>query len=124
MKTLTVISPVYNEVDVIEQFYNELKAELNMLDGYDSKIIFVLDRSPDGTLHVLRKIAAQDPSVQVVSLSSRFGHQMSLLAGIDHADADAVIMMDCDLQHPPTLIHQMIYEFEKGYDCSPRLWCS
>jgi glycosyltransferase involved in cell wall biosynthesis len=113
MKTLTVISPVYNEVDGIEQFYQELKKVLKPLK-YDAKILFVLDRGTDGTLDVLRKIANKDPSVQVLALSSRFGHQMSLLAGIDHTHSDVAIMMDSDLQHPPQLIPLMIEEFEKG----------
>ncbi len=111
--SLTIISPVFNEVDVIEHFYKELKTVLTPLK-YTSKILFVLDKSSDGTIDVLKKIAHQDPSVQILSLSSRFGHQMSLLAGIDHADADMAIMMDCDLQHPPELIPKMIEEFEKG----------
>lgn len=115
MKRLAVISPVFNEVAVIEHFYNELKGVLKTLN-YESKILFVLDRSSDGTIDVLRKLAKEDPSVQVLALSTRFGHQMSLLAGIDHADADLAIMMDCDLQHPPQLIPQMIQEFEKGKD--------
>lgn len=113
MKTLTVISPVYNEVETIEAFYKELKEVLSSI-GYQSQILFILDKSTDGTLKKLKAIASNDSSVQILALSSRFGHQMSLLAGINHADADAVIMMDCDLQHPPQIIPQMIKAFEKG----------
>jgi len=117
MKTLTIIAPVYNEEEVIERFYTVLKAELDQIkERYDSKILFVMDRGTDGTINVLKKIATSDPSVQVLALSSRFGHQMSLLAGIDHADSDAVVMMDSDLQHPPELIASMLQEFEKGTD--------
>lgn len=117
MKTLTVISPVYNEEDVIESFYRRLSYELLRLsESYESKILFVVDRSPDRTLDILKKVAKNDDSVQILALSSRFGHQMSLLAGIDHVDADVVIMMDCDLQHPPELIPKMLAEHEKGYD--------
>jgi dolichol-phosphate mannosyltransferase len=65
----------------------------------------------------LRGIAARDPEVQVIALSSRFGHQMSLLAGIDHADdADAIVMMDSDLQHPPEIIPKLIAAYESGND--------
>ena len=117
MKTLTVISPVYNEAEVIEDFYHALKTQLKKLSGrYTSEIIFVMDRSTDGTLAILKKIAQSDKSLKILALSSRFGHQMSLLAGIDHADSDAVIMMDCDLQHPPELIPDLLAEFEKGSD--------
>jgi glycosyltransferase involved in cell wall biosynthesis len=117
MKTLTVICPVYNEEEVIEEFYNELIRVLSSLVGrYESKIMFVVDRCTDNTQDILKRLAENDHNVQVIALSSRFGHQMSLLAGIDHCNADAVIMMDSDLQHPPSLIHNMLALFEKGYD--------
>lgn len=117
MRTLTVICPVYNEQEVIEAFYNELKKVLvSMNNSYASNILFVVDRCSDNSLEILKSIARLDSDVQVIALSSRFGHQMSLLAGIDHAFTDAVIMMDSDLQHPPEIIPQLLAEFEKGYD--------
>jgi len=117
MKTLTIVCPVYNEEEIIEAFYTELKDVLLNLEGaYRSKIIFVVDRGKDATLDILRRIARSDRSVLVLALSSRFGHQMSLLAGIDHCDSDAVVMMDSDLQHPPALIPRLLQEFEKGHD--------
>lgn len=117
MKTLTVISPAFNEEEVIADFHRELAAVLDGLKGrYDCRMLFVLDRSGDRTLEILRGIAAKDPRVQVLALSSRFGHQNSLLAGIDHCRADAAIMMDSDLQHPPSLIPAMLEQFEKGFD--------
>jgi len=117
LKTLIVISPVYNEALVIEAFHHELNSQLHKLSHrYVSKILFVVDRCTDETLAILKKIAQSDPSVQILVLSSRFGHQMSLLAGIDHADADAIIMMDSDLQHPPQVIPELLEAFEKGND--------
>jgi dolichol-phosphate mannosyltransferase len=116
MKTLTVVSPVYEEEQVIEGFYDELKSVLSSLVGYEATILFVVDRSTDDTLDILERIALADRSVKVLSLSSRFGHQMSLLAGIDHADSDALIMMDSDLQHPSSLIPTLLARFEEGYD--------
>jgi len=117
MKTLTVICPVYNEEAIIEKFYRELKKVLGSLDKqYIAGILFVVDRGRDGTLDILKGIAGEDRAVQILALSSRFGHQMSLLAGLDHSDADAVIMMDSDLQHPPDLIPRMTALYEQGYD--------
>ena len=117
MKTLTVICPVYNEEEVISAFYQELKEVLEKFrDQYVTSILFVVDRCTDGTLEILRSIATSDSSVRILALSSRFGHQRSLLAGIDHCDADVVIMMDSDLQHPPSLLLQMLAAFEAGYD--------
>lgn len=117
MKTLTVVCPVYNEEDVIRAFYTELRRELLKLAGrYASKILFVVDRCSDSTLDILKQIAENDGDVQILALSSRFGHQMSLLAGIDHADSDVLIMMDSDLQHPPELIPEMLARYEAGDD--------
>lgn len=116
MKTLTVISPIYNEESVIEAFYTELSSVLSTLEGYQSNILFVVDRSTDQTLTILKRIADKDSSVQVLALSNRFGHQMSLLAGLDHCHSDVAVMMDGDLQHPPELIPEMLEKYEQGYD--------
>jgi glycosyltransferase involved in cell wall biosynthesis len=117
MNTLAVISPVYNEEEVIEAFYIELKAVLlDLAESYESKIVFVVDGATDATLDILKRIARLDSSVQIIVLSTNFGHQMALIAGLDHCHTDAVIMMDSDLQHPPALIPAMLAEFEKGYD--------
>jgi dolichol-phosphate mannosyltransferase len=117
MQTLTVICPVYNEEEVIEAFYAELKHVLaGIADRYTSSVIFVVDPGTDQTVAVLRQIARSDPAVQMIVFSTRFGHQMALVAGMDHCDADAVVMMDSDLQHPPALITDMLREFENGYD--------
>lgn len=112
---LDVICPVYNEEEVIELFYQSLTTVLHALEErYSWRIMFVMDRSSDRTLEILRAIAKQDKRVKVLALSTRFGHQMSLVAGIDHTDADAVVMMDSDLQHPPELIPHMLKAFEEG----------
>lgn len=117
IKTLTVISPVYNEEEVIEIFYTELSRILEGVSTlYDYKILFVVDRSRDATFEILKSIAEKDKSVRILLLSSRFGHQMSLLAGIDHSKSDVIIMLDSDLQHPPELIPKMLIKYEQGYD--------
>lgn len=117
MKTLTVISPVYNEEEVITDFYIELTDVLEGITSrYDYKILFVVDRSRDRTWEILKSIAERDTRVQIVLLSSRFGHQMSLLAGIDHSNSDVIVMLDSDLQHPPALIPDMLMKYEQGYD--------
>jgi len=117
MNTLTVIAPVYNEAAIIDVFYRELRNVLDSLQNmYSSNILFVVDRGTDRSEDILREIASEDPSVGCVFLSSRFGHQISLLAGIDHCNSDVVIMMDSDLQHPPATIPTMLEEYEKGVD--------
>lgn len=114
---LTVIAPVYNEEEVIGDFHIRLCEVLATLEKVDAEILYVVDRCTDNTLEVLRALARCDPRTRVIALSSRFGHQMSLVAGIDNAlDSDAIIMMDSDLQHPPELINEMIDNFRDGFE--------
>lgn len=116
MKSLTVVVPLYNEEQVVERFYTALKAELTRLTAYTHRIFFVVDGGTDQTADIVRRIAAQDSSVQAIVFSRNFGHQMALLGGIDHADGDLVITMDGDLQHPPQLIPELIAAYEQGHD--------
>ena len=117
MKTIDIILPVYNEEEGIAAFHEALASTLHPLENeYRFHIIYVLDRSRDNTLAVLKTLAADSPNVTVIHLSRRFGHQMSLVAGIDHSRGDAIIMMDCDQQHPPPVIPRMLRKFEEGYD--------
>lgn len=116
-KSLTVISPAFNEAAVIETFYRALKQQLDEFSGkYDCRILIVVDRCSDETMEILRGLAAKDPALQVMYLSARFGHQMSLLAGIDHVNSDVVIMMDCDMQHPPEVLPELLKHYENGSD--------
>ncbi|WP_449123545.1 glycosyltransferase family 2 protein [Pseudomonas sp. MPG01] len=114
---LTIVAPVFNEEAVIAQFHLRVSATLSTLQDVDSQIIYVVDKCTDNTLEVLRCIAKDDSRVKVLAMSSRFGHQMSLLAGIEQAlEADAIVMMDSDLQHPPELIPVLINNFLEGAD--------
>ncbi|MEM9681009.1 MAG: glycosyltransferase family 2 protein, partial [Bacteroidota bacterium] len=116
-ETLTVISPVYNEEEAIKEFYDELSGVLSKISHrYECNILFIVDKGTDASWQILKSIAEQDISVQLILLSSRFGHQMSLMAGIDNSNSDIIVMLDSDLQHPPSLIPQMLCEYEKGYD--------
>lgn len=115
MKKVSVVLPVFNEEEVIADFHATLVQSLEPLN-YRFEIIYVVDKGTDRTLEILRSIAATDERVAVIALSRRFGHQMSLVAGIDHTDADAVIMMDSDLEHPPTVIPKLLAKFEEGYE--------
>jgi dolichol-phosphate mannosyltransferase len=117
MRTLTVVCPVYEEEDVIAEFHGELSRVLATLSGgWIATTLFVVDRGSDRTLDVLRGIAARDPSVRVLALSARFGQQKALRAGLDHSVSDAVLMMDSDLQHPPSLIPSLLAGLDQGYD--------
>ena len=116
-KTVTILSPVYNESEGIEYFYKALKQEIKKISTlYDFSILFIADKGSDDTFSKLEEIAEEDNSVSLIFLSSRFGHQMSLVAGIDHSYSDAIIMMDCDMQHPPELIPELLKSFDEGYE--------
>jgi polyisoprenyl-phosphate glycosyltransferase len=118
LNSLTIIAPVYNEEQVIPSFYLRLKGVIDKLEKeckLKIKVVYVLDRSRDKSLKLLGDIVESDERVTVLSLSSRFGHQMSLLAGIEFAkQADIIIMMDSDLQHPPEIIPMLIEEYKAG----------
>jgi len=115
VRTLTVVCPVYNEEAVVEAFYSEVSSVLRaQAERWRATVLFVVDRSSDGTLDRLRRIAARDACVRVLALSNRFGQQAALLAGLDHCDSDAVVMMDGDLQHPPAVIPELLAAHERG----------
>lgn len=82
----------------------------------EHEIVLVDDGSSDGTLSMLNELARRDPCVKVYSLSRNFGHQVALSAGLDVADGDAVVMMDSDMQHPPSLLPELIAQWREGYD--------
>jgi polyisoprenyl-phosphate glycosyltransferase len=114
-QTLAVVVPCFNEEAVIDAFIDELLAVLNRLD-LDAHVIAVDDGSTDSSLGRLNAIASRDARVLVYALSRNFGHQSALSAGLDVCDADAVIMMDSDLQHPPSLIPVLLDAWRNGHD--------
>lgn len=124
MKTkLSLISPCYQEAPVIEDFYRAAKAVLQQVPAVEHEMILVDDGSGDQTPEILKKLAAENPTVKVIILSRNFGHQTALTAGIDHACGDAVIMMDSDLQHPVELILPMVDAWQQGYDVVSTIRC-
>jgi len=117
MKTLTVVCPVFEEEAVILAFHEELSQGLRELEGrWSWSVTYVVDRGGDMTLELLRELARRDPRVRVLALSSHFGQQAALLAGLDHCDADAVVTMDADLQHPPAVVPRLVLAHEGGAD--------
>jgi polyisoprenyl-phosphate glycosyltransferase len=112
---LCVVVPVYNEARVLELVLARLAAVLEQLDVSWS-VLFVNDGSVDETVPVLESLAALDDHVSYLCLSRNFGHQAALSAGLDHADADLVVTMDGDLQHPPELLTLLVEAWRRGYD--------
>jgi dolichol-phosphate mannosyltransferase len=114
---LSVVSPAYNEEAVLPAFNEELVRVLSgMEDEFDFEIIYVDDGSSDCTPAILTRLALADPRVNFLRLSRNFGHQAALTAGLEYARGDVVISMDSDLQHPPSLIPQLIAGWKAGND--------
>jgi polyisoprenyl-phosphate glycosyltransferase len=113
--SIDIVIPVFNEAGVVEQTYANLCAVIASLP-YAFTIYYVNDGSTDSTSESLAALAEKDKRVQVIELSRNFGHQAALTAGIDASRGDLVITMDCDGQHPPELIPDMVNLFKQGYD--------
>jgi dolichol-phosphate mannosyltransferase len=113
---LSVVTPLFNEADNISALYDELTAVLKRISHFESyELVIVNDGSKDDSLIHLKKLAAQDPRVKIISFSRNFGHEQATFAGICHAHGDAVVLIDADLQDPPELILEFEKEFIKGY---------
>ena len=117
-RLLCVVVPCFDEEPAIGHTYAELKRVLGTLADYRHLLYFVDDGSQDGTLAKLNELAQSDRTVRVLSLSRNFGHQIAITAGLDHVDrrADAVLVMDADLENPPALIPLLLAELERGHD--------
>jgi len=115
-RLLSLVAPAFNEAKVLKVFYEKLVEVTELLKDFDWEIIFVDDGSEDNTRSILKELRQKDHRVKWISLSRNFGHQAALTAGLKHAGGDAVITMDCDLQHPVSLIPEMIARWENGFD--------
>jgi dolichol-phosphate mannosyltransferase len=112
-----VVTPVFNEGANARLLVDRLRAVFADLP-YSLRIVMVDDGSRAETADLLDELAAEHAMVGVVHFSRNFGHQAALTAGMDHApaDADAVVVMDSDLQHPPEVITEMLRRWEEGAD--------
>ena len=118
MKQLTVICPCYNEEESVELFYQEVMKNEECLreKGLEFQILFVDDGSLDGTLAVIKELRKKDERVHYVSFSRNFGKEAAMYAGLEKAEGDYVVIMDVDLQDPPSLLPEMYSYMEQGYD--------
>jgi len=114
-QSICVVAPFYNEELGVKAFYEALRMVMHET-GLDYRFVFVDDGSRDNTLALLIELAEKDHRVGVLALARNFGHQIALSAGLDYADADLIVMMDSDLQHPPRTILDMIAAYRQGAD--------
>jgi glycosyltransferase involved in cell wall biosynthesis len=116
MKKITILIPAYNEEEVLDKLYSRLKQVLAKLNDYHFEILFVNDGSKDRTLDIIKTLQKEDTMVSYVDLSRNYGKEIAMIAGLDYATGDAVVIIDADLQDPPELIPQMLQYWKEGYD--------
>jgi glycosyltransferase involved in cell wall biosynthesis len=111
---LSIVVPVYNEGETIHQLVTRLTSVVeNVTDNYE--IIFVNDGSRDNSLPQLIQYCSKNPKLHYISFSRNFGHQIAIMAGMEHASGKAIVTIDGDLQDPPELIAEMYERFKEGY---------
>ena len=117
-RRISILVPCYNEQDSLPLFYDELNRIMTdeRLSGYEWEMLFVNDGSKDNTLAVLKLLREKDERVSYIDLSRNFGKEKAMLAGFDYVTGDCMIIMDADLQDPPSLIPEMVEWWEQGFD--------
>lgn len=118
MKLISVVVPCYNEQEVFAESLKRLTDTLAQLDNtkYHYELIFVNDGSKDSTLQLINEAIAKDKNVKGINFSRNFGHQIAITAGLDNCKGDCAVVIDADLQDPPSVILEMVKKWEEGYD--------
>ncbi|AWZ48872.1 glycosyltransferase [Clostridiaceae bacterium 14S0207] len=106
MKLLSIVVPCYNEEKVLNLFYKEITNVLSQID-IDKEIILIDDGSRDSTLNLMKELSNQDNHIRYISFSRNFGKEAAILAGLTESRGDYIVLIDADLQHPPTKILEM-----------------
>lgn len=118
-KKVSILIPCFNEEEGLPMLYEALCGQNGLCEtskNYDFEILLINDGSRDHTLDILKSYAEKDTRVKYISLSRNFGKECAMLSGFDCASGDCMVIMDADLQHPPTLIPEMLKYWEQGYE--------
>ena len=116
MKKISIIVPAYNEEESIPYLEKRLVALMDNMKNYEFEVLFVNDGSKDKTLELIKELRERDERFCYVNFSRNFGKEVAMIAGLDYATGDAVILIDADLQDPPELIPELVKYWEQGYD--------
>ncbi len=112
---ISLVVPCFNEEEILERFHERVTDEMSRL-GHAFEVVYIDDGSADRTLPLIQELPPPTPRVRYVSFSRNFGKEAAMLAGLQHAEGDAVVLMDADLQHPPELVGRMLQEHARGHD--------
>lgn len=117
MKKVSIVVPIFNEEENIERLHTEISSVAQALEYFsDYEIIAINDGSHDKSLAKLEQIATRDSKLKIISFTRNFGHEAATTAGLFHAQGDATVILDADLQDPPELLHKFEQAFAAGYD--------
>ena len=117
METISVIVPCFNEQESLPFFYEEISKVSKQMNALSFEFIFVDDGSKDNTLSVIKEYASKDERVKYISFSRNFGKEAAIYAGFEACIGDYAVLMDADLQDPPSLLPEMYKAIkEEGYD--------
>lgn len=117
MKKLSLIIPCYNEEETIQIFVNEINKVKKELVDLQLEWIFVDDGSTDRTLEILKELHTIDRAIHYISFSRNFGKEAAIFAGLEKSTGDYIVIMDVDLQDPPSLLPTMYASICEGFDC-------
>ena len=115
-KLVSLLVPCYNEEASLPKLYEEIHKLMEAESSYDWEVLFVNDGSRDNTIDIIKELYLKDRRVAYVDLSRNFGKENAMLAGFDYVKGDCMVIMDADLQDPPSLIPDMLKYWEEGYD--------
>ncbi len=115
-KLVTVLIPCFNEQESLPALFSRVNGVIDSCDKYDWEIILINDGSSDASFPMLMQMHSRDARWHYIDLSRNFGKETAMLAGMDYASGDCVIIMDSDLQHPPEEFPRMLELWEEGYD--------
>ena len=114
-KKITIVSPVHNEEPVLYELHRRIVEVLDQT-GHQWELVLVDDGSSDRSAEIIAELHQKDARVRGIILSRNFTFQIAVTAGLEHAEGDAVVLIDADLQDPPEIILEMIQKWEAGYD--------
>lgn len=114
-KLVSIVVPCYNEQESLPHLYEAVDKIMKENTLYRWELLLINDGSKDQTMPMIRELAKKDPRVSYVDLSRNFGKENAMLAGFDYVKGDCMVLMDADLQDPPSLIPEMLQYWEEGY---------